>query len=49
MSYPVYLDVLILIVRTFQEHLILQKVFQRFRDARINLSQEKCLLFQKEV
>jgi hypothetical protein len=45
----VYLDV-ILIGRTFQEHLLnLQKVFQRFREARLQLNPEKCQLLQKKV
>jgi hypothetical protein len=36
--------------RTFLRHLLyLRKVFQRFRDARLKLNQEKCQLLQKEV
>jgi hypothetical protein len=46
----VYLDDLIVIGRTLHENLLnLRKVFQRFREARLNLNLEKCHLFQKEV
>jgi hypothetical protein len=46
----VYLDDVIVIGRTFQEHLLnLQKVFQWFREAHLKLNLEKCQLFQKEV
>jgi hypothetical protein len=45
----VYLDDVIIIGRTFQEHLNLQKVFQRFREVRLKLNQGKCQLLQKEV
>jgi hypothetical protein len=46
----VYLDDVIVMDRTFQEHLLsLQKVFQRSRETRLKLNPEKCQLFQKEV
>jgi hypothetical protein len=45
----VYLDHVIVIGRTFQEHLNLRKVFHRFREAHLKLNPEKCQLFQKEV
>jgi hypothetical protein len=46
----VHLDDVIVIGRTFQEHLLnLRKVFQRFREAHLKLNPEKCQLFQKEV
>jgi hypothetical protein len=49
-SYLMYLDNVIVIGRTFQEHLLkLWKVFQRFREARVNLNPDKCQLFQKGV
>jgi hypothetical protein len=49
-SYLVYLDDVIMIGRTFQEHLLrLRKVFRRFREARLKLNPDKCQLFQKEV
>jgi hypothetical protein len=49
-SYLVYLDDVIVIGRTFQEHLLnLHKVFQRFREARLKLNPETCQLFQRDV
>jgi hypothetical protein len=46
----VYLDDVIVISRTLQEHLVNQrKVFQRFREARLKLNPEKYQLLQKEV
>jgi hypothetical protein len=46
----VYLDVVIVIGRMFQEHLLnMRKVFQWFREARLNLIPEKCQLVQNEV
>jgi hypothetical protein len=49
-SYLVYLDDVIVIGCTLQEHLFnLRKVFQRFREARLKLNPEKCQLLQKEV
>jgi hypothetical protein len=46
----VYLDDIIVIGRTFHEPLTnLRKVFQWFREDRINLTAEKCQLFQKVV
>jgi hypothetical protein len=49
-SCHVYLDDVIVIGRTFQEHLFnLRKVFQLFREARLKLNPEKCQLLQKEV
>jgi hypothetical protein len=46
----VYLDDIIVIGRTFQEHLDnLRKVFQRLRGAHLKMNQEKCRLFHKEV
>jgi hypothetical protein len=46
----VYLDDVIVIGCTFEEHLIiLRKVFQRFREACLKLNPEKCQLLQKEV
>jgi hypothetical protein len=45
-----HLDDVIVIGRTFQEHLLnLRNVFQRFLEARLELSREKCQLFQKKV
>jgi hypothetical protein len=50
MSPVSYLDDVIMIGRTFQEHLLnLWKVFRWFREARLKLNLEKCQLFQKEV
>jgi hypothetical protein len=46
----VYLDDVIVVGHTFQEHLLnLRKVLQRFREARLKLNPEKCQLLQKEV
>jgi hypothetical protein len=46
----VYLDDVIVIGRTFQEHLLnLRKVFERFREDRLKINPEKCQLVQKEV
>jgi hypothetical protein len=46
----VYLDDMIVIGRTFQEHLLnLRKVFERFRGARLKLNMGKCQSLQKEV
>jgi hypothetical protein len=46
----IYLDDVIVIGRTFQEHLLnLRKVSHQFREAGLNLNPEKCQLFQKEV
>jgi hypothetical protein len=46
----VYLDDVIVIGSTFEEHLLnLRKVFERFRDARLKLNPEKCHLLQREV
>jgi hypothetical protein len=46
----VYLDDVIVIGRTFREHLLnLRNVFQRFRETHLKLNSEKCQLFQKEV
>jgi hypothetical protein len=46
----VYLDDVIVIGHTFQEHLLnLWKVFQRFQEARLKLNPEKCQLLRKEV
>ncbi|GBN80517.1 Retrovirus-related Pol polyprotein from transposon 17.6 [Araneus ventricosus] len=46
----VYLDDIIIVGRTFEEHLnILRKVFQRLQKANIKLSPKKCMFFQKEV
>jgi hypothetical protein len=46
----VYLDDIIVIGRTFQEHLDnLRKVFQRLRGAHLKMIPEKCRFFQKEV
>jgi hypothetical protein len=40
----------IVIGRTFQEHLLyLRKAFQRFREACLKLTPEKCQLYQKEA
>jgi hypothetical protein len=45
-----YLDDVIVIGRTFQEHLLnLRKVFQRFREAHLKFNPEKCQLSRKEV
>jgi hypothetical protein len=46
----VYLDDVIVIGCTFQEHVLnLRKMFQRFRKARLKLNREKFQLFQKGV
>ncbi|GBM80129.1 Retrovirus-related Pol polyprotein from transposon 297 [Araneus ventricosus] len=46
----VYLDDIIIVGRTFEEHLSnLRKVFQRLQNANLNLSPKKCRFFQKEV
>jgi hypothetical protein len=46
----VYLDDVILIGRTFGEHMLnLQKVFQQFREAQLELILENCQLLRKEV
>jgi hypothetical protein len=46
----VYLDDIIVIGRTFQEHLDnLRKVFQRLRGAHLKMNPGKCRLFHKEV
>ena len=46
----VYLDDVIVIGRTFEEHLKnLEDVFRRLRNANLQLSTKKCHLFQKEV
>jgi hypothetical protein len=46
----VYLDDIIVIGRTFQEHLDnLRKVFQRLRGAHLKMNPEKCQLFHKEL
>ncbi|PNF41255.1 hypothetical protein B7P43_G01482 [Cryptotermes secundus] len=49
-SFLVYLDDVIVIGGTFQEHMLnLRKVFERFREAHLKLNPEKCKLLQKEV
>jgi hypothetical protein len=46
----VYVGDVIVIGRTFQEHLLnLRKVLQRFREAHLKLNPEKYQRFQKEV
>jgi hypothetical protein len=46
----VYFDDVIVIGRTFEEHLFnLRKVFQQFREACLKLNPEKCKLLQKKV
>ncbi|GBM71337.1 Retrovirus-related Pol polyprotein from transposon 297 [Araneus ventricosus] len=46
----VYLDDIIIVGRTFEEHLSnLRKVFQRLQNANLKLSPKKCRFFQKEV
>jgi hypothetical protein len=46
----VYVGDVIIIGRTFQEHLLnLWKVVQRFLEAHLKLNPEKCQHFQKEV
>ncbi|GBN34188.1 Retrovirus-related Pol polyprotein from transposon 297, partial [Araneus ventricosus] len=46
----VYLDDIIIVRRTFQEHLNnIRKVFQRLQKANLKLSPKKCRFFQKEV
>jgi hypothetical protein len=46
----VYLDDVIVIGNTFQEHILnLRKVIERFREARLKLNPVKCQLLQKEV
>jgi hypothetical protein len=49
-SCVVYLDDVIVIGCTFQEHLHnLQKMFQRFREAHLNFNLDKCQFFQREL
>ncbi|GBN55575.1 Retrovirus-related Pol polyprotein from transposon 297 [Araneus ventricosus] len=46
----VYLDDIIIVGRTFEEHLnILRKVFQRLQKVNLKLSPKKCRFFRKEV
>ncbi|GBN69688.1 Retrovirus-related Pol polyprotein from transposon 297 [Araneus ventricosus] len=46
----VYLDDIIIVGRTFQEHLDnIRKVFQRLQKANLKLSPKKCRFFRKEV
>ncbi|GBN05203.1 Retrovirus-related Pol polyprotein from transposon 297 [Araneus ventricosus] len=46
----VYLDDIIIIERTFEEHLNnIRKVFQRLQKANLKLSPKKCRFFRKEV
>ncbi|GBO00095.1 Retrovirus-related Pol polyprotein from transposon 297 [Araneus ventricosus] len=46
----VYLDDIIIVGRTFQEHLNnIRKVFQRLQKANLDLSPKKCRFFRKEV
>ncbi|GBL62294.1 Retrovirus-related Pol polyprotein from transposon 297 [Araneus ventricosus] len=46
----VYLDDIIVVGRTFEEHLDnLRKVFQRLQKAKLKLNLKKCRFFQKEV
>ncbi|GBN85985.1 Retrovirus-related Pol polyprotein from transposon 297 [Araneus ventricosus] len=46
----VYLDVIIILERTFQEHLNnIRKVFQRLQKANLKLSLKKCRFFRKKV
>ncbi|GBO24268.1 Retrovirus-related Pol polyprotein from transposon 297 [Araneus ventricosus] len=46
----VYLDDIIIVGRTFEEHLNnLRKVFQRLQKSNLKLSPKKCRFFQKEV
>ncbi|GBN05127.1 Retrovirus-related Pol polyprotein from transposon 17.6 [Araneus ventricosus] len=46
----VYLDEIIIVGRTFQEHLNnIRKVFQRLQKANLKLSPKKCRFFRKEV
>ncbi|GBO25603.1 Retrovirus-related Pol polyprotein from transposon 297 [Araneus ventricosus] len=46
----VYLDVIIILGRTFQEHLNdIRKVFQRLQKANLKLSPKKCRFFRKKV
>ncbi|GBM75402.1 Transposon Ty3-I Gag-Pol polyprotein, partial [Araneus ventricosus] len=49
-AFLVYLDDIIIVGRTFEEHLNnLRKVFQRLQKANLKLSPKKCRFFQKEV
>ncbi|GBM97051.1 Retrovirus-related Pol polyprotein from transposon 297 [Araneus ventricosus] len=49
-AYLVNLDDIIIVGRTFEEHLnILRKVFKRLEKANLKLSPKKCRFFQKEV
>ncbi|GBN93715.1 Retrovirus-related Pol polyprotein from transposon 17.6 [Araneus ventricosus] len=49
-AYLVYLDDIIIIGRTFEEHLNnLRKVFKRLQKANLKLSPKKCRFFQNEV
>ncbi|GBM42500.1 Retrovirus-related Pol polyprotein from transposon 297 [Araneus ventricosus] len=46
----VYLDDIIIVGRTFEEHLNnLRKVFQRLQKANLKLNRKKCRFFQREV
>ncbi|GBM45502.1 Retrovirus-related Pol polyprotein from transposon 297 [Araneus ventricosus] len=49
-AYLVYLDDIIIVGRTFEEHLNnLRKVFQRLQKANLKLNPKKCRFFQREV
>jgi hypothetical protein len=46
----VYLDDIIILSKTFDEHLNnLRQVFERLRETNLKLNSKKCLLLQKEV
>ncbi|GBN02042.1 Retrovirus-related Pol polyprotein from transposon 17.6 [Araneus ventricosus] len=50
MDYRLYLDGIIIVGKTFEEHLNnLRKVFQRLQKANLKLNPKKCSFFQKEV
>ncbi|GBL97396.1 Retrovirus-related Pol polyprotein from transposon 297 [Araneus ventricosus] len=49
-AFLVYLDDIIIVGRTFEEHLNnIRKVFQRLQKANLKLSPKKCRFFRKEV
>ena len=46
----VYLDDIMVMEKTFEEHLInLKEIFNRIKETNLKLNTKKCLLFQNEV